>query len=158
MVGDVAVSRRFPGRSQRRKNFARFCFDRRVPALTQLEDSSWISSRRGSLCRHCGNRDSFAGRVFPLPDRLLHGPRYTPASLLTSVSFFLLATGILLAPADRGTLAIIVSETAAGMLARRLIPLAILLPILIGALRQTAERAGLYDPTFGAAHSATTFM
>src|SRR5438045_8832961 len=44
------------------------------------------------------------------------------------------------------------------MLARRLIPLAILLPILIGALRQTAERAGLYDPTFGAAHSATNFM
>src|SRR5438477_9711692 len=83
---------------------------------------------------------------------------YTPASLLTSVSFFLLATGILLARAERGTLAIIVSETAAGMLARRLIPLAILLPILIGALRQTAERAGLYDPTFGAAHSATTFM
>ncbi len=83
---------------------------------------------------------------------------YTPASLLTSASFFLLATGILLARADRGTLAIIVSETAAGMLARRLIPLAILLPILIGALRQTAERAGLYDPTFGAAHSATTFM
>src|SRR3989440_10851743 len=83
---------------------------------------------------------------------------YTPASLLTSISFFLLATGILLARADRGTLAIIVSETAAGMLARRLIPLAILLPILIGALRQHAERAGLYDPTFGAAHSATTFM
>jgi signal transduction histidine kinase/ActR/RegA family two-component response regulator len=83
---------------------------------------------------------------------------YTPASLLTSISFFLLATGILLARADRGTLAIIVSETAAGMLARRLIPLAILLPILIGALRQTAERAGLYDPIFGAAHSATTFM
>src|SRR5207253_1570692 len=27
-----------------------------------------------------------------------------------------------------------------------------------GALRQTAERAGLCDPTFGAAHSATTFM
>jgi signal transduction histidine kinase/ActR/RegA family two-component response regulator len=83
---------------------------------------------------------------------------YTPASLLTSISFFLIATGILLARADRGTLAIIVSETAAGMLARRLIPLAILLPILIGALRQTAERAGLYDPIFGAAHSATTFM
>src|SRR5207249_3662068 len=39
---------------------------------------------------------------------------YTPASLLTSVSFFLLATGTLLARADRGTLAIIVSETAAG--------------------------------------------
>jgi len=83
---------------------------------------------------------------------------YTPASLLTSISFFLLATGILLARADRGTLAIIVSETAAGMLARRLIPLAILLPILIGAIRETAEKAGLYDPTFGAAHSATTFM
>src|SRR5204862_6517814 len=85
-------------------------------------------------------------------------PSYTPASLLTSLCFLLPATVILLARADRGTLAIIVSETAAGMLARRLIPLAILLPILIGALRQTAERAGLYDPIFGAAHSATTFM
>ena len=85
-------------------------------------------------------------------------PTYTPASLLTSACFFLLATGILLARADRGTLAIIVSETAAGMLARRLIPLAILLPILIGAIRQGAERAGFYDPIFGAAHSATTFM
>jgi signal transduction histidine kinase/CheY-like chemotaxis protein len=83
---------------------------------------------------------------------------YTPASLLTSVCFFLLATGILLARADRGTLAIIVSETAAGMLARRLIPLAILLPISIGAIRQAVEKAGWYDPTFGAAHSATTFM
>jgi len=83
---------------------------------------------------------------------------YTPASFLTSVCFFLLATGILLARADRGTLAIIVSETAAGMLARRLIPLAILLPILIGAIRQGVEKAGLYDPAFGAAHSATTFM
>jgi signal transduction histidine kinase/CheY-like chemotaxis protein len=83
---------------------------------------------------------------------------YTPASLLTSVCFFLLATGILLARADRGTLAIIVSETAAGMLARRLIPLAILLPISIGAIRQGVEKAGLYDPTFGAAQSATTFM
>ena len=83
---------------------------------------------------------------------------YTPASLLTSVCFFLLATGILLARADHGTLAIIVSETAAGMLARRLIPLAILLPISIGAIRQGVEKAGLYDPTFGAAHSATTFM
>ena len=83
---------------------------------------------------------------------------YTPASFLTSVCFFLLATGILLARADRGTLAIIVSETAAGMLARRLIPLAILLPISIGAIRQGVEKAGLYDPTFGAAHSATTFM
>jgi len=83
---------------------------------------------------------------------------YTPASLLTSICFLLLATGIALARADRGTLAIIVSETAAGMLARRLIPLAILLPILIGAIRQDAERMGLYDPVFGAAHSATTFM
>jgi signal transduction histidine kinase/ActR/RegA family two-component response regulator len=83
---------------------------------------------------------------------------YTPASFLASVCFFLLATGILLARADRGTLAIIVSETAAGMLARRLIPLAILLPISIGAIRQGVEKAGWYDPTFGAAHSATTFM
>src|SRR5437868_15185563 len=67
---------------------------------------------------------------------------YTPASFLTSVCFFLLAPGILLARADRGTLAIIVSETAAGMLARRLIPLAILLPIQLAPFARVWRKPG----------------
>jgi hypothetical protein len=36
------------------------------------------------------------------------------------------------------------SDTAGGLLARRLIPLAILLPILLGALRLVGENVGLY--------------
>src|SRR5438552_12838297 len=64
---------------------------------------------------------------------------YTPASLLTSISFFLLATGILLARADRHPLAVIVVESADGLRAGRLVALGIRRPLLIGVLRQAAD-------------------
>jgi signal transduction histidine kinase/CheY-like chemotaxis protein len=83
---------------------------------------------------------------------------YVPASLPGSIGFLLLATAILHARADRGIMGVIVSNTAGGMLARRLIPLAILLPILLGALRLAGEKAGWYETKFGAAHAATAFI
>jgi signal transduction histidine kinase/CheY-like chemotaxis protein len=85
-------------------------------------------------------------------------PNYVPASLPNSIGFLLLATGILHARAERGIMGIVVSDTVGGMLARRLIPLAILLPIFLGALRLAGERAGWYETKFGAAHAATAFI
>jgi signal transduction histidine kinase len=83
---------------------------------------------------------------------------YVPTSLPGAIGFLLLATGILLARAGKGITGIIVSDTAGGMLARRLIPLAILLPIFLGALRLAGEQAGWYETKFGAAHAATAFI
>ena len=68
---------------------------------------------------------------------------YVPTSLPGAIGFLLLATGILLARARKGIMGIIVSDTAGGMLARRLIPLAILLPIFLGALAARRGKGGM---------------
>jgi signal transduction histidine kinase/CheY-like chemotaxis protein len=83
---------------------------------------------------------------------------YVPTSLPGAVSFLLLATAILHARAEKGIMGVIASDTAGGVLARRLIPLAILLPILLGALRLYGEKVGWYETKFGAAHAATAFI
>jgi len=83
---------------------------------------------------------------------------YVPTSLPGAVSFLLLATAILHARAEKGIMGVITSDTAGGVLARRLIPLAILLPILLGALRLYGEKVGWYETKFGAAHAATAFI
>jgi signal transduction histidine kinase/CheY-like chemotaxis protein len=83
---------------------------------------------------------------------------YVPISLPSAVSFLLLATGILHARAETGIMGVITSNTAGGMLARRFIPIAILLPILLGALRLYGEKVGWYETKFGAAHAATAFI
>jgi signal transduction histidine kinase len=85
-------------------------------------------------------------------------PAWLPTSLPSAIAFFFLATGTLLARSDKGAMRIVMSDSAGGLLARRLIPLAILLPILLGALRLLAENAGLYGSQFGAAHAAMASM
>lgn len=83
---------------------------------------------------------------------------FVPMALHTAVAFLLLAAGCLLARADNGTMGIIVSDTAGGVLARRLLPLAIVIPVVLGALRLGGERAGLYDSAFGVALFASSII
>lgn len=85
-------------------------------------------------------------------------PTWFPTALPSVIAFLLLATGTLLARSDKGTMRVVMSDTAGGLLARRLIPLAILLPILLGALRFLSENMGLYGFQFGAAHTAVASM
>ncbi|PZR72766.1 MAG: hypothetical protein DLM52_12250 [Chthoniobacterales bacterium] len=85
-------------------------------------------------------------------------PSYIPSSLPADMAFLLMATGTLLSRADRGIMCIVVSDSAGGVLARRLIPLAILLPLFLGTLRLIGESAGLWGARFGAAHAETAFM
>jgi len=85
-------------------------------------------------------------------------PDWVPTSLPGVTAFLFLATGTLLARSDKGTMRFVMSDTAGGLLARRLIPLAILLPILLGALRLVGENVGLYGSKFGAANAAMASM
>src|SRR5437764_10673770 len=57
-----------------------------------------------------------------------------------------------------GAMRIIVSDTAAGLLARLLLPLGFLFPIALGALRIIGENAGLYSSRVGVALFATAFV
>lgn len=66
-----------------------------------------------------------------------------------SIALFLLGAGLLFARPDTGLMRMISSERIDGFLVRRLLPVAILLPIILGWLRLKGERAGLYSTEFG---------
>jgi PAS domain S-box-containing protein len=80
---------------------------------------------------------------------------FIPMALHTAITFIILCAGILLARVDKGILAIIGSDTAGGFMARRLLPVAVVLPIALGALRLLGEKERFYDTAFGVALHST---
>src|SRR5258706_4731782 len=74
---------------------------------------------------------------------------YSSIALHSALNFTLLSFAILCARPDRGLMRIVSSDTVGGILLRRLVPVAILMPVVLGWLRLLGERAGLYDTTFG---------
>ncbi len=82
--------------------------------------------------------------------------RYAPRTLYTAGTFLMLALGILLARPDRGLVWVLQSDTTGGMLARRLIPAVMIVPLVLGWLQLLGQQAGLYNTSFGAAIFAST--
>ncbi|MEG3897979.1 MULTISPECIES: PAS domain S-box protein [unclassified Microcoleus] len=74
---------------------------------------------------------------------------YTGMALHTSAAFMLLSFGILLASPDRGLIAVITSDRAGGIMARRLLPQAIIIPPLVGYFIISGERLQAYTPEVG---------
>ena len=73
----------------------------------------------------------------------------TKMALHTAVLFTLLPLGILCVRPERGLMAVITSEAEGGRMARRLLPAAIGIPIVLGWLKLTGEMGGLYSARFG---------
>ncbi|HEY9907495.1 MAG TPA: ATP-binding protein, partial [Thermosynechococcaceae cyanobacterium] len=73
----------------------------------------------------------------------------TSMALPTALTFSVLCFGILVSRHDRGLMRPLTSGLSGGMLARRLLPVAVLLPLLLGGLILHGQRAKLYDPSFG---------
>lgn len=73
---------------------------------------------------------------------------FEPASgmaLLTALCFAVLSMGIVFARRDTGLAAILVDDAAGGVLARRLLPAAVFVPIALGWLWLWGQRAGMWD-------------
>ncbi|MEG3860821.1 PAS domain-containing sensor histidine kinase [Microcoleus sp. herbarium12] len=70
-------------------------------------------------------------------------------ALHTSVAFVLLSLGILFANPERGFIAVIASDRAGGIMARRLLPQAIIIPTLAGYFIISGERLQAYSPELG---------
>ena len=68
----------------------------------------------------------------------------------TAIAHLILGVGIIFAVRDRGVAALLMDEGAAGVLTRRLLPAALLAPILLGIIRFAGESAGIYESEFGA--------
>lgn len=76
---------------------------------------------------------------------------FIPMALHTAFSFMLLLAGILFARPTQGVMRVPNSDSAGGVMARVLIPAALLIPFALGWLRILGQRAGLYDTDVGLA-------
>jgi PAS domain S-box-containing protein len=73
-----------------------------------------------------------------------------PMALNTALAFVLLSLGILLSRPQLGMAKVLFSSNQGGMMARRLLPIGILVPGALGWLRVWGQRSGWYDMEFGA--------
>ncbi|MEG4491522.1 PAS domain S-box protein [Microcoleus sp. D3_18_C4] len=73
----------------------------------------------------------------------------TGMALHTSAAFMLLSFGILFASPERGLIAVMTSDRAGGIMARRLLPRAIIIPPLVGYFILLGDRLQAYTPEVG---------
>ena len=76
---------------------------------------------------------------------------YVPMALHTALVYLVLAGGTLFVRPGFGFMRIALSRGAGGVLARRLIPAVIFIPVFLGWLSLRTQAAGLYTPEFAAA-------
>ena len=84
--------------------------------------------------------------------------RFTGIALHTAVALGVMSVGLLAASAERGTAAVLVGEGMGSMMARRLVIVAIGVPLLLGWLRVHLEAAGHFDAPFGIALLVLTLI
>ncbi|HVQ24885.1 MAG TPA: histidine kinase dimerization/phospho-acceptor domain-containing protein, partial [Planctomycetota bacterium] len=82
----------------------------------------------------------------------------TGIALPTAVAFLLAATSVLCARPEIGVMRRVVADDGGGILVRRMIPAVILLPIVVGYLRQIGQEAGFYSADFGRVVGTLTFI
>lgn len=83
---------------------------------------------------------------------------YSSVALHTAVMFIVLSHGLLFARPDREFMVAITSECAGGVMARRLVPAALWIPLVLGWLGMAGTQMGYYDSAFGFALFATSTM
>lgn len=71
-------------------------------------------------------------------------------ALIAVIAILILGVGILFSHRERGLTALLVDHGAAGVMTRRLLPAALVLPVFLGLIRLAGERAGIYETEFGA--------
>ncbi|CAN5820453.1 hypothetical protein BH23GEM9_BH23GEM9_15850 [soil metagenome] len=83
---------------------------------------------------------------------------FIPMALNTTLGFVLVCAGILTVRPQRDPIRTLASSTTGGILQRRLLPPALLVPLLLGWLRLLGERAGLFGTETGVALFALATM
>ncbi|MEO8394944.1 MAG: hypothetical protein ABI700_18250, partial [Chloroflexota bacterium] len=76
---------------------------------------------------------------------------FSSMALHTALTFILVGLALLFANPERGLTATLIAENAGGLLARRLLPAALIIPLLVAWLQLKGQEAGFYDDKFGLA-------
>ncbi|MCI0539222.1 MAG: PAS domain-containing protein [Verrucomicrobiales bacterium] len=74
---------------------------------------------------------------------------YAKMSVHTATAVLILSAGILCTRTDGGLMGLLISDSAGGVIARRLVPSALVIPIVLGWLRLEGQRAGWYGTEAG---------
>jgi signal transduction histidine kinase len=90
---------------------------------------------------------AFIGYAYGVPSLYDFSP-YSSIAIHTAIAFSTLCLGILCARPDQGLMKIFSSDNLGGVMARRLMPAALLVPFVLGWLLLTGQRVGLYDNMF----------
>ncbi|ADZ09892.1 integral membrane sensor signal transduction histidine kinase [Methanobacterium lacus] len=80
---------------------------------------------------------------------LYHLPQFTGIAIYAATTFILIFSAILLADPDNGFMKLLVSDTLGGYFARRVLPLIIIVPWLLGFLIKLGINYGIYDYSYG---------
>ena len=101
---------------------------------------------------------SLAGYLYGA-DKLHSLPGFSSMAVHTALGFLLLSAGVIIAFPERGFMTTAASATLGGLLARRLLPVAVLVPVVLGALQLAGQRAGFFTAEMGLAlHAVTTAL
>jgi signal transduction histidine kinase len=76
---------------------------------------------------------------------------FPSVTLFTAIALYAVALGTVIARPQRGLMRFVANPSPGGVLARRLLPSAVVLPAVLALLRQWGERAGLYGTGSGRA-------
>ncbi len=76
---------------------------------------------------------------------------FQPTALHTILVFLLIGLGMLFSQPERGMMLTLASDAVGGSMVRRIVPFAIVVPVVIGWLRLQGESMGMYDTRFGVA-------
>jgi PAS domain S-box-containing protein len=80
---------------------------------------------------------------------------FIPMAVNTAVGFILLSAGVMCARPAQGLPALFFGSSAGALLARRLLPAALLVPLVFGWLRLEGQKLGLYDAAGGVSFMVT---
>ena len=83
---------------------------------------------------------------------------YTRMALHTAFAFIFLSVGLVCLRPDIGVMAVVRDRGSAGYMARRLMPAALLLPVVLGWFVARGEMMGLYGPQFGDVIDAAAYV
>lgn len=84
--------------------------------------------------------------------------RFTGIAFHTGIALFVLGLGLMAARPETGPVAALMNDAPYGMMARRLLVTAMVVPLALGYVRLSGERAGWYDTGFGSAAFAVAVV
>lgn len=95
---------------------------------------------------------SFTGYIYGA-ETLYSVPRLTVIALQTATFIFFISLGIVLGFTDVGPARILADESPTGLMFRRIVPMIVAVPIMLGLLQLLGAASGFYDRPFGTAAS-----